>query len=73
LDTKCKACDTLPSGIVGHRELFSESIDARNVVFSCVHCGTRWTRTYAAEGAYAWNELSTVSGVPSTRIGVMLP
>ena len=58
LDTKCKACNSLPSGIIGHRDLFSESLNSRSVVFSCSHRGARWVRAYAAEGAYSWTELS---------------
>jgi hypothetical protein len=73
VDTKCKACDALPSGILGHRQLFSESLDSRSVVFSCGHCGSRWVRAYAAEGAYAWSELCAQTGAPAPRIGLMLP
>jgi hypothetical protein len=73
LDTKCKACDSLPSGIIGHRDLFSESLNSRSVVFSCGHCGARWVRAYAAEGAYSWTELSAQTGAPTPRIGLMLP
>ena len=73
MDTKCTACSTLPSGILGHRDLFSESLNARSVVFSCGHCGSRWVRAYAAEGAYAWSELCGTTGAPAPRIGLMLP
>lgn len=73
MDTKCKACNSLPSGIIGHRDLFSESLNSRSVVFSCGHCGARWVRAYAAEGAYSWTELSAQTGTPAPRIGLMLP
>ena len=73
MDAKCEACNVLPSGILGHRDLFSESLNARSVIFSCGHCGARWARAYAAEGAYAWTELGGSVGAPAPRIGLMLP
>ena len=52
----CAPCNAGPSGIEGHGELFTYSMDARQMQFRCQACGNFWVRRYSGAGAFEWTK-----------------
>jgi hypothetical protein len=51
---KCAPCLKGPSGIEGHDDLFTHTMNARQMQFRCRSCGTFWVRQYSGAGSFAW-------------------
>lgn len=54
---KCGACQDVPSGIVGHENLFARTMDGRRMQFTCRACGALWVRHYTGTESFDWEAL----------------
>jgi hypothetical protein len=60
----CAACSRGPSGLLGHEDLFSQSMDASQLQFKCRACGHTWARLYKGVGTIEWAEARANAGSP---------
>lgn len=54
---KCRPCQDGPSGIEGHDDLFTRTMDGRHMQFVCRGCGAVWARYYNAPQSFQWKSL----------------
>ena len=58
----CRNCEAGPSGIIGHEQLFSHIMSAREMHFTCRDCGDSWSRR-SNPGGYAWERIERPTGL----------
>jgi hypothetical protein len=51
---KCAGCSARPTGIEGHRDLFTHRMAGTQMQFKCRACNLLWIRGDTGEGGFEW-------------------